>query len=227
MSLFSSNQKPSTQSHLEIAEIRDSIVVTKDGSLKMVFLCSAVNFDLKSEEEQEIIIHRYQNFLNSLTFPIQILVQSRPVNLGNYLNKLRELTKKQTNPLLKIQMEGYIVFLQELIATANILDKRFYVVVSYTPPIIKTPTLGGVRSSTHKTYSDQEFENYKRQLLERGNLIATGLASVGLRCIQLNTQELIDLFYTTYNPELANTEKLLPVEELNTEVIQRGAKSNV
>ena len=218
----------STQAYLEIAEIKDSIVVMKDGSLRLIMLCSAVNFDLKTDEEQDILIGQYQNFLNSLEFPIQIVVQSRRMDLGPYLAKLKERLNQEENELLKAQMADYIDFLKELITQANIMDKKFYVVVPYFPPLIKTPASWEevISGRPPKTLTASEFDTFKRELIQKANIIASGLGSLGLRCIQLNTQELIELFYNIYNPELAAAEKLLPLEELKAEVIKKGEGKN-
>jgi len=220
--------RKSTQAYLNIAEIKDSVVVMKDGSLRLIMLCSAINFDLKTEEEQDALIGQYQNFLNSLNFPIQIVVQSRRMDLGGYLDKLKERLNQEQNDLLKTQMSDYIAFLKELIAQANIMDKKFYVVVPYFPPLIKTPISWEevISGRPPKTLTSFEFDTFKRELIQKAGIVASGLGSLGLRCIQLNTQELIELFYNIYNPELATIEKLLPFEKLEAEVIQKGDKEN-
>jgi len=221
-------ERKSTQAYLDIAEIKDSVVVMKDGSLRLILLCSAINFDLKTEEEQNILIGQYQNFLNSLNFPIQIVIQSRRMDLGPYLSKLKERLNQEENELLKTQMADYIDFLKELIAQVNIMDKKFYVVVPYFPPPLQAPTSWEevISGRAPKTLTVFEFDTYKKKLIQKANIIASGLGSLGLRCIQLNTQEIIELFYNTYNPELAAAEKLLPLEELKTEVVKKGEEKN-
>lgn len=214
----------STQAHLDIAEIRDSIVVLKDGSLRLVMMVSAINLDLKSEEEQEALIYQYQNFLHSLNFPIQILIQSRRLDLGSYLKKLEEKVAGEENELLKAQGRDYLSFLKELIPQANIMDKKFYLIVPYFPPLFKAPSfLSEIWAGRPtKKLTTSEFQSFKKELLQRANLVASGLAGLGLRCLQLNTQELIELFYNTYNPELGSREKLLEAQELEAEVIEKA-----
>jgi hypothetical protein len=216
--------KKSTQAYLDIAEIKDSLVVMKDGSLRLIMLVSTVNFELKSEEEQDILIGQYQNFLNSLEFPIQIVIQSRRLNLSSYLSKLKERLNQTENELLKLQIADYIEFIKELITQANIMDKKAYVVVPYFPPLIKTPSSWEeiISGRPPKTLTASEFDTFKKEVIQRAQTVASGLGSLGLRCIQLNTQELIELFYNIYNPEFATLEKLLPVEELKTSVIEKA-----
>jgi len=214
----------STQAYLKIAQIRDSIVVLKDGSMRMVLLCSSINLDLKTEQEQDIIIARYQSFLNSLSFPIQILVQSRKMDLSPYLLKLKNRLNQESNALLKERIRDYIGFLQDLIQEVNIMDKKFFVIVPYYPPLIRPPASWEevISGRPPKTLNLSEFETFKNELIQRAGLVASGLASVGIRCLQLNTQELVELFYNIYNPEFSKEEKLVPVEELITSVIKKG-----
>lgn len=224
---FKKQEVSPTQEYLDIAAIKDSMVVLKDGTLRTVLMCSALNFDLKTEEEQEIIVNQYQNFLNSLEFPIQIVVQSRPMDLGVYLDKLDVQFKREENTFLKTQIADYVDFLKEMIPQANIMDKKFYVIVPYYPPVIKAPTSWQevISGRAHKKLSDNEFETYKKELIQKAGTIASGLGSIGLRCIQLNTRELIELFYSIYNPELATTEHLTQTEELESDVIKKGEDS--
>jgi type IV secretory pathway VirB4 component len=216
--------KKSTQAYLDIAEIKDSLVVMKNGSLRLIMLVSTVNFELKSEEEQNILIGQYQNFLNSLEFPIQIVIQSRRLDLSSYISKLKERLNQTENELLKLQIADYIEFIKELIAQANIMDKKAYVIVPYFPPLIKTPSSWEevISGRPPKTLTASEFETFKKEVIQRAHTVASGLGSLGLRCIQLNTQELIELFYNIYNPEFATLEKLLPVEELKSPVVEKA-----
>src|SRR3990167_4003494 len=135
------NASSSTQMHLQIAEIRDNVIILKNGGIRSVLKTSSVNVHLKSEEEQNAVIYSYQNFLNTLEFPIQTVVRSKKLDLDNYLDNLKIVAKKQTNSLLKEQTVDYIDYITRLIEYADIMQKEFYVVVPYDPPRTKKPTL--------------------------------------------------------------------------------------
>lgn len=205
--MTSIQSKPS-QEIIPIKEIRDGIFILKDGSLRMVLMTSALNFALKSSNEQTAIIMQYQNFLNSLDFPIQVFIQSRDLYIEPYLETLREREKEQANELLKIQMREYVEFVKEFVKATNIVSKNFYVVVPYTPSIIETKKnpifnlFGNFfgKKSNKKEVSDQIFEEHKIQLQQRTDSVAQGLSRIGVRAAPLNTEELIELFYKIYNP---------------------------
>lgn len=218
-------EKASTQDILQLAEIHDGVVITKTGALRAVLMISSINFALKSEQEQTAIIYAYQNFLNSLDFPIQIVMQSKTLDLYDYLKKLKTATDSQTNELLRLQMMDYVDFIERLITIANIMDKKFFVVVSYAPP----PKIGpGGSSFFSKNKNNQntiqmttdEFAKYKEELTHRIQSVQSGLGSVGLRSAQLNTQQVIELLYGIYNPEEAAKEKLAKVEELTSQIVE-------
>lgn len=217
------SQPASTQGILKFAEIRDGIVVTKTGELRVILLASSINFALKSEQEQNAIVFAYQNFLNSLEFPIQIVVQSKKLDLGNYLNKLQEASSTQVNELLRMQMFDYIDFIKRLINIANIMDKKFYVSIPYMPPPKMGPSGMGGRQKGQKgtaTMSLDEFNNYKTEISQRSQVIQSGLGSVGIRCAQLNTQQVIELLYGVHNPSEATKEKLTQVEHLTSQIVE-------
>lgn len=215
MGLFSNNKQiGSSQEILKFAEIHNDTLVLKDGNLRQILLCSSINFALKSEQEQNAIVYAYQNFLNSLNFPIQILMQSKKLDLSNYLKKLSEKAAGQKNELLRAQTLDYIDFIKRLINLANIMDKRFYVVV----PFIIPPKLGP--GQTQMILSSQEFEKYKTELEQRVQVVTSGLGSIGIRTAKLNTQQLIELFYGVYNPEEGSKEKLIEVENLTGDVVK-------
>ena len=191
--------KGSAQQFLEIQEIKHGVVVLKNKALRGVLMVSSINFALKSEEEQNATIYQFQNFLNSLDFSLQIVVQSRKLNITGYLDKLKELEKKQKTELLKTQTAEYRKFVQELIAGGSIMSKNFFVVVPFS--FVEIPGL----TSTQKT-SDQEetrFQRGKAQLWQRMEFVASGLRRCGLKCIPLNTSELIELFWSIHHPEEA------------------------
>ncbi len=218
----------STQKHLLVSQIRDSMVVMRDGTLRTVLVVSSVNFALKSQQEQDALIYQFQNFLNSLEHPLQIMVQSRQLDLNTYLNSLTEMAQDQNNELLRFQMVDYIDFVTRLITLANIMDKRFFVVVPHDTVVIGkglfSSLLGG-RKTTPK-FTLEQFARFKEEMTERVNVIVSGLGSMGLRAVQLNTQELVELYYSIYNPEEATTERLVDVEDLRSGIIQgkQGAK---
>ena len=192
--------KLSTQQFLEIEDIRDGVLILKDGSLRGILAVSSLNFALKSEEEQNAIIYQFQNFLNSLDFPIQIYIQSRKLNITGYLDKLRELERQQRNELLKIQTREYIQFIEKLLAETSIMTKNFYLVVPFSPPV--TP---GLRPKREKgaVLSDEEFKRAKIQLWQRMEFVAHGLRNCGLFCTALNSHEIIELFWSIYHPKEA------------------------
>jgi len=195
---------PSSQNFLDISEIRQGVVILKNGGLRAILMCTSVNFALKSQEEQDALIFRYQRFLNSLDFPVQIVVNSRKLNLDNYLRDLAERTNTQTNELLKLQTEEYLEFVKNLIELSNIISKYFYVVVPYSPTETKKgffKTLLGGLNPAKLILSQREFEEQKNQLWQRVKHIQVGLEGMEIRAEVLNTEELIELFYNLYNPE--------------------------
>jgi len=214
----------STQEILKFAEIRDGIVITKSGELRAILMASSINFALKSEQEQNAIVFAYQNFLNSLEFPIQIVMQSKKLDLSNYLKKLTEVSGTQTNELLRAQTLDYIDFISRLINIANIMDKKFYIAVSYTPPP-KLQTMPG-KQQENQQITMAEFNTYKAELAQRVSVAQNGLGSIGLRLAQLDTQQIIELLYGIYNPEEAAREKLTPVDQLTTNVVQSELEKN-
>ncbi|MDP9212050.1 MAG: hypothetical protein M3N59_02125 [bacterium] len=216
----------STQAYLNISEIKDGVVVLKDGSLRAVLMTSAVNFALKSSEEQDAMIYAYQRFLNSLNFPIQILIHSRRLDLDYYLDKLKKRADDQQIELVKLQTIEYGEFISRLISVTNIMDKRFYVVVPYFPPATE-PAKGlgklfATNSQPAKEQAQHEatFQNYRSQLLQRTEAVASGLGALGVRAAQLNSEELVELFYSIYNPQTATKQRLVNVDELTAPTVQ-------
>jgi len=193
----------STQQFLEIEQIREGVMILKNKSLRGVIMVSSLNFALKSEEEQTAIIYQFQNFLNSLDFSLQIVAQSRRLNITGYLDKLKDLEKKQENELLKTQTAEYRNFVQDLIAGSSIMSKNFFVVVPFT--LIEIPGMETARGFLKKkpeiTLSEEQFQRAKSQLWQRMEFVALGLRRCGLQCIPLNTPELIELFWGLYHPE--------------------------
>jgi len=196
----------STQQFLEMEQIKEGMVVLRNKSLRGVIMVSSLNFALKSEGEQEAIIYQFQNFLNSLDFSLEIVVQSRRLNITGYLDKLKELEKTQDNELLKIQTAEYQKFVRDLIAGNSIMSKNFFVVVPFTLieiPGMKT-TQGLFKKPEAATVpSEEQFQRAKSQLWQRMEFVSLGLRRAGLQVAPLNTPELIELFWSSYHPEEA------------------------
>lgn len=215
----------STQSYLEIAEIKQDTLVMKDGSLRAVLLVSSINFSLKSEDEQKALVGGYVTMINSLDFPLQMLVQSRQMNIDNYLNDLQERARVQTNELLKIQTQDYISFVKEIISLGHIMTKRFYVIIPFDPTGVSRPgffkRLMSVFTPTRViTLREKAFTQARASLEKRVDNIMTGLVSLGLAVARLDTQALIEFFYATYNPEVSQVQKFGNIEELQVENVE-------
>lgn len=211
-----------SQDFVPIKEIRDGVVALKDNSFRMILMASAVNFALKSGDEQSAIILQYQNFLNSLDFSVQIFIQSRSLNIEPYLETLKQREKEQANELLKIQMKEYVDFVREFVNSTSIVNKSFFVVIPYSTatslgstkgnPL--TDILSAIMPSKKKSAPapDQKFEECKLQLQQRADAVIQGLARFGVRTVPLNTEELIELFFKLYNPSEMEAVKV-PGEE--------------
>jgi type IV secretory pathway VirB4 component len=213
----------STQEHLPIGGIQDGVVIMNDGSVRTILKIEPINFDLKSETEQNGIIYSYQGFLNSLDFPIQIVVQSKKLDLERYLAKLDESKKNITNDLLRIQTEDYVDFVRRLISIANIMSKRFYVAINYSAVTKATTSASfGSMFNHHPTgpiLEQEQFERFRAEAFNRANLVAGGLSRLGLRVSILDTQQLIELFYGIYNPDIATEERLTDISNLSAGVV--------
>lgn len=209
----------STQSYLSIAEIRDDTVVMKDGTLRAVLLVSSINFALKSEDEQNAVIDAYARFLNNIDFTLQIVIQSRELDIDNYLQFLKTKEKEQINRLLKAQTADYIEYIQELISLGKIMNKRFYVVVPYNPLTDKNKNffrqLGeALKPATTIKLKDKTFRSYQEMLDRRVASVAGGLESLGVAVARLDTQSLIELYYKTYNPETSKNQGLADLDKI-------------
>lgn len=217
----------STQDFIRFAKIHNGIVITKTGELRAILMATAVNFPLKSEQEQNATIFAYQNFLNSLSFPIQILLQSRRLDLSRYLSKLQETANTQQNELLRAQTMDYIHFVSNLVNIANIMDKKFYIIVPFLPPVkVSTGGLFGGKKNIIRQMTPQEFQLYEEELKQQVQVVQNGLGSIGIRSAQLNTQQIVELFYGVYNPEEAAKQKLIDFNELNSPLVQSVVNKN-
>jgi len=209
----------STQQYLDIAEFREDTVIMRDGTLRVVLLAASINFALKSEDEQNAIIAAYVGFLNNIDFPLQIVIQSRELNIDNYLNFLKQKEKEQTNELLKLQTAEYLQYVTELISLGKIMSKKFYVVISYNPLSDKqkgffSKLVDSLKPASLIKMKAEKFLKRKAELTRRVENVIGGLASIGINSAQLDTQSLIELFYNTYNPETSANQKMVDVKEL-------------
>ena len=205
-----------TQEFVPIKEVRDGIVMLKDGSIRGVVLASSLNFSLKSEDERNAIILQFQDFLNSLDFGVQISIQSRRLDIRPYIALLEDRYKEQVNDLMKIQTREYIEFIKKFTETTNIMTKSFFVVVPYDPAIISikggiTKGIFGKKSASEESKAKEvSFEENRTQLEQRVSLVEQGLVRCGIRVIRLGTEEVIELFYKIFNP--GDTEKPIKMQ---------------
>ncbi len=204
--MASSSKTPASQNFVPIQEIRDGLIVLKDGSMRAIVMASSLNFALKSQDEQTSIIYQFQNFLNSLNFSIQICIQSRKLDIKPYIALLEAREKEQMTDLMKLQVHQYMEFIQTLTDNTNIMTKSFFVVIPYAATVISN-NKGGISSffskkNTKEAAADKElsFEENKSQLEQRVAVVEEGLTRCGIRIIELGTEELIELFYKSFNP---------------------------
>lgn len=193
-----------TQQFVEIEQIREGVIILKNKTLRGVMMVSSLNFALKSEEEQNAILYQFQNFLNSLDFSCQIIVQSRKLNITGYIDKLKELEEKQENELLKFQTASYREFIENLVKTGQIMMKTFFVVVPFT--LLEAqgiPATKLLKKPVMPTLTEEEFQRCKSQLWQRMEFVALGLRRCGLQCVPLSTPELIELFWSLHHPDEA------------------------
>ncbi len=210
-----SNATP-TQSFVPVKEIRNGIITLKDGSYRGILICSSVNFGLKSEDEQKAIIGGFQTFLNTLDFSVEIVVQSRKMDIRPYLTLLQQKEKDQQTELLRLQLREYMSFIRSFTENVNIMTKSFYVVVPYSPSgttnakNVVGKLFGNKKNDSIKTTDgDAVSDEYRVQLDQRLGLISSGLGSSGIRATPLGTEEVIELLYRSFNPgELENPIRL-------------------
>ncbi len=198
-----------TQEFVPIKEVRDGIVVLKDGTLRAVVLASSLNFSLKSDDERQAILSQFQDFLNSLDFSVQIFIESRRLDIRPYLALLEQQRKKQTNDLMKIQVSEYIGFIKNFTESTSIMTKHFFVVIPYSPAVLqsksgsKIPDFGNLlkKNTAEKTQAkEQQFEEYRTQLEQRIAVVEEGLVRCGVRVVELGTEEVTELLYKIFNP---------------------------
>jgi len=201
-----SNSRASIQAFLPIKEIRNNLLFLKDGSVKAILKVSGVNFYLMSNDEQDIVVGTFQEFINSLEFPIQILVQSRKIDLNTYLKSLQEAADKEQTPLLREDFFEYIKFIKEVMKVSSIMDKNFYVIIPYFSDVLqnqkKSFLSGFFGSSAQDSSRNSDIGKITEVLGQRINSVAFSLQSLGINSKQLDTQELIELMYSSYNLDL-------------------------
>ncbi|PIT93505.1 hypothetical protein COU00_03975 [Candidatus Falkowbacteria bacterium CG10_big_fil_rev_8_21_14_0_10_43_11] len=217
--LASNKISTTTQRYLDVAEIRDDVIVMKDGTMRSITLVSSLNFALKSEDEQNAIVSAYVSFLNNLEHPLQIVIQSREFKIDPYLEMLDKKQREQTNELLRMQTAEYLSYIKELISLGKIMNKRFYVVVIYDPLSNKQkgffPRIWETfKPATLIRLKEEKFQRRREALLARTGEIAGGLTSMGLQTAALDTQSIIELLYNTYNPDTSVNETLVDVNKL-------------
>ena len=229
----------STQNSLLIAEIRDGIVIMSDGSFRSVIMVKSINFDLMSPQEQESVEYAYQGFLNSLYFPLQIFIRSQKVDLEPYIAKLDKIRTEHDNMLLAMLMEDYINYIDQLSQQTNIMDKKFYVIVPYFPHIdvqkaitqSKNFVTGFVdlfnKKEQRVVINEAELEKAKTELRNRVQAVLQGMLQAGIQGLPLDTQELIELYYDTYNPDTATRQQLKNFNNLNADIITKGEGTTV
>jgi hypothetical protein len=205
-------ESKTTQEFVPIKEVRDGVIIMKDGSMRSVILSSSLNFALKSADEQEAIIYQFQNFINSLDFSVQISIQSRELDIRPYLATLEKRYNEELNDLLKIQIKEYIQFVKSFTESQNIMSKTFFVVVPFVPVILgakNTSGLGKFLPNRNKqegvAVKNDNFEENRTQLEQRVSVVQQGLMRCGIRSVSLGTEETIELFYKLFNP--GDTEK--------------------
>ena len=195
-----------TQDFVPIKEIRDGIIVLKDGGLRAIVLANSVNLSLKSDDEQKATILQFQSFLNTLDFAIQISVQSRRLDIRPYLLLLEDRAKVQSEPLLKLQTKEYIDFIRNFTESVSIMTKSFFVIVPYTHTVLKSDSGILAKLFTRRNKEEinatkqEDFEEKRSQLEERVSVIQQGLGRCGIKSIQLGTEEAVEVFYKVFNP---------------------------
>lgn len=210
--MATTHQAGATQQFVPVKEIRNGTIVLKDGGYRGVLICSSINFGLKSVDEQRAITLGFQNFLNTLDFSIQIVVNSRKMDLRPYLTLLEEKAPEQKTELMRIQLREYIEFVRSFADQANIMTKSFYIIVPYMPHISAANAMNFLRresAAVKNTAAETSFEEDRAQLAQRLALVVGGLAGTGVRAIPLGTEEVIELLYRSFNPgELENPIRL-------------------
>lgn len=200
-----------TQQFIEAEGVKNGVLILKGGGLRQILLVSGLNFDLKSEDEQNAITFSYQNFLNSLNFSLQIFVHSRRVNIEGYIENIKKIEAEETNPLLKMQIGEYAEFIKSFTSQNAIMNKTFFVVIPFDPVQLPGAGSGGLlsgllgkkgsQSDIAKEEEEKRFFQHAGQLAQRSEQVISGLSQIGLRAVALKDEEITELLYNLYNPE--------------------------
>jgi hypothetical protein len=227
----------STQNTLLFSEIREDMLIMADGSFRAVVACKSINFDLMSNREREGVEFSYQNFLNALYFPVQILVRSQRVDIGPYIDKLVVMRKSQDNMLLGVLMDDYINFIDILSQEANIMDKSFFVVIPYFPTGEATNVVEQGKGFLSKLFPAKNasvtkidkvtYDKAKDEIRNRVDSVISGLSQVGVRATQLNTKEIGELLYNVYNPDTAVREPLGNFSAVTSTYVKKGTTPDI
>jgi hypothetical protein len=222
----------STQNTLQIAEVRDGIAIMNDGTYRAIVSARSINFDLMSAQEREAVEYAYQNFLNSLYFPIQIVVRSRKVDMRPYLERLGKMKNEQDNMLLSLLMDDYIYYVSQLVEQTNIMSKQFYIVIPYTNEVSAGQVAGqakGMLSAFGTTsqkarlvINEDALVKAKTEIQNRVQSVINGLMQVGVQATPLETQAIIELYYDVYNPDTATRQPLVTMDKLASVVVTKG-----
>ena len=221
------------QKSLLFSELRDSMIIMADGSYRAVVACQSINFDLMSNNEREGVEYSYQNFLNSLNFPVQILIRSQRVDIAPYIDKLANIRRSQDNMLLGVLMDDYIEFIALLAEEANIMDKSFYIVVPYSPggdaqKIVEQSKgffgkLFGKPAPAVTRIDQATYEKAKTEIKNRIDVVQSGLFQVGIQSNQLSTKQLGELYYNMYNPDTAVNQPMEDFETMTPIYVKKGS----
>jgi len=223
----------STQNSLLVAELRENMAVMNDGSFRVVVACKSINFDLMSSVEREAVEFSYQSFLNSLYFPVQILVRSQRVDIGPYLDRLEKVRRLQENMLLGVLMDDYLDFIDGLAQEANIMDKSFYIIIPYYPSGDVDSVVNNSKGMLGALFKPQQqnvvkinkktYEKAKDEMKNHADAVMSGLFQMGVHAAQLNTKEIGELLYSFYNPDTAVRETLGNFEKYTNTFTRKGA----
>ncbi len=213
---------PVAQRFLGVAEIKQDTLVMKDGTMRAILMVSSINFSLKNEDEQNAIISSYVSFLNAIDHPLQVVIQSRELYIKPYLQDLQKREREQTNELLRAQIADYRSFITELVEMGEIMSKNFYVVVPYDPLSNKQKSFWSRATEAFNPIvtvklKGERFAQRKFDLEQRLRQVESGLRSIGLEVVRLDTQSLVEVLYSTYNPDIALTERLSPLNDMQLE----------
>lgn len=195
--------RPATQDFVPVRDIKENVVLLKNGQMCMVLLASSINFALKSSDEQQGILSQFQSFLNTLDFSVQFYVQSRRLNIQPYLDQLAQREPNQENDLMRIQIREYMEFIKTFVSEVDVMSKNFFVVIPYTPAKIdiKSNITSIFNKGKKEVVEDQDFNEHRIQLEQRVTLVEQGLNRLGVRTIALHNDELVELYYHLFNPD--------------------------